>query len=783
MRILLLMLSWVWASSLYAQPLPNSKYGQEDKFRQLDEWLPTPNLYRAPNGSPGPQYWQQRADYKIDVEIDDERQQLRGRETITYHNRSPHELTYVWLQLDQNLHRKDSTGEKSATESLSTRVPFNSLRSLLHAETFDGGFKITSVVDSTGEKVTHQIVDTMMRCDLREPLRTGEKVTLRIEFHFNIVDAKRLKSRGGFEHFDDDDNYIYEMAQWFPRMVAFTDTNGWQHKQFLGTGEFALTFGDYEVSITAPADHIVAATGTLVNPGEVLSEIQRERLEQARQSKKPLFVVTPTEAKNNERHKENVGRKTWRFAAENVRDFAFASSRKFIWDACGHEPAGGKDVMAMSFYPNEAEPLWSKYSTHAVLHTLEVYSRYTFPYPYPVAISVNGPIYGMEYPMICFNGPRPEKDGTYSKRTKYGLISVVIHEVGHNYFPMIVNSDERQWFWMDEGINTFLQYLAEQEWEANYPSQRGEPEDIVNYMSSRDQVPVMTAADSLLRVGENAYAKPATALNVLRETVLGRELFDFAFKEYSRRWMFKHPEPKDLFRTMEDASGRDLDWFWRGWFYSTDHVDIAIKEIRKLNVDDGDPDREASRKKKEKEEKKPSLSRELNQSLPKRADEFPELLDFYNHQDPFVVESSAREAYQKLVKDLSDEQRRLLHDQTNFYVLKFSNEGGVVMPIIFDAFFADGTSERHHYPAEIWRRNHREVNRLLVTIKTLERIELDPQRQTADANVSNNQFPPKIESSQFRLSGDEKTSNPMQKAKKKKESPAKKETPKESKDP
>ncbi len=589
----------------------------------------------------------------------------------------------------------------------------------------------------------------MMRVDLPTPLRSGETFAFQIDWNYAINNARVIRGRSGYEHFPEDGNYIYEMAQWFPRLCAYSDASGWQHKQYLGRGEFALELGDYVVRITMPDDHVVASTGVLLNPDQVLTESQMERMEQAKTADKPVFIVTPEEAKTNE-SSQPQGTKTWIFKADQVRDFAFASSRKFIWDAMQHN-IGEFPVMAMSFYPNEGEPLWSRYSTHAIIHTLNVYSRYTFDYPYPVAISVNGPIGGMEYPMICFNGPRPEKDGTYSARTKYGLISVIIHEVGHNYFPMIVNTDERQWTWMDEGLNTFLQYLSEQEWEEGYPSRRGEPRDIVGYMRSKNQVPIMTNSESLLQFGANGYAKPATALNILRETILGRELFDFAFKEYARRWKFKRPMPSDFFRTMEDASGVDLDWFWRGWFYSTDHVDIGIVDIRQLNIDSRDPDIEKPIQVEKRESIPESNSERLNQPLPKRVDQYPDLKDFYNSYDELEVTPEDRKAFEKFVKDLDDMEKGLLDEQKNFYLIQFENLGGLVMPIIFDAELEDGSKKHVRLPAEIWKRNNRQVTRLLITDQPIKSLTLDPRLETADAELENNFFPRRITKSRFQL--------------------------------
>ncbi|HEX6883106.1 MAG TPA: M1 family metallopeptidase, partial [Planctomycetota bacterium] len=506
--------------------------GPEDKFRQLHERLPTPNEQRTASGAPGKGYWQQRADYVIDVTLDEVEKRITGKETITYHNHSPDSLAYLWVQIDPNIFAPESHAVVTSLAPELEGTSYGGLRRTLTRADFDGGAEIRSVVDADGHALTHTVNDTMMRIDLPHALQPGSQVAFTIEWSYLMNDARKIGGRTGYELFEEDGNAIFELAHWFPRMAAYTDYTGWQHKQFLGSGEFTLEFGDYRVSITVPDDHVVAATGVLQNPEDVLEPAWRERLAEAEGAGKPTFVVTPEEAKANE-ESEPEGTKTWTFAAEDVRDFAWASSRKFIWDAMRHTVAD-KPVWAMSFYPNEGEPLWSKYSTHTIVHTLDVYSKFTFPYPYPTAISVNGPVGGMEYPMICFNGPRPEKDGTYSERTKYGLISVVIHEVGHNFFPMIVNSDERQWTWMDEGLNTFLQHLAEQEWEEQYPSGRGEPRGIASYMKSDDQVPIMTNSDSLLQFGSNAYAKPAAALNVLRETVMGRELFDFAFQQYAR---------------------------------------------------------------------------------------------------------------------------------------------------------------------------------------------------------------------------------------------------------
>ncbi len=738
-----------FVSALQAQT-DTEKFSQEDKFRQLEEILPTPNTSRTGSGAPGHQYWQQKVDYEIDIRLDDEQQHLYGKEKISYTNNSKDKLKYLWLQLDANIHAPDSDAKLTATDGDLDRMSFQAVEAMKIRETFDGSFKITRcVATKTNRPLEHTIVKTMMRVDLPQPLDPGQTFDFEIDWDYEINNSAVVGGRSGCEFFEADGNYIYEVAQWFPRLCAYTDNTGWQHKQFLGRGEFTLEMGDYVVQITVPDDHIVASTGVLLNPDQVLSEIQRERLVEAKTAEKPVFIVTPEEAKQNQAGSP-TGTKTWIFKADQVRDFAWASSRKFIWDAMQHN-MGEFPVMAMSYYPNEGEPLWSKYSTHAIIHTLEVYSRYTFDYPYPVAISVNGPVGGMEYPMICFNGPRPSSDGTYSAGTKYGLISVIIHEVGHNYFPMIVNSDERQWTWMDEGINTFLQYLAEQEWEENYPSRSGEPQDIVRYMRSSNQVPIMTNSDSILQFGPNAYSKPATALNILRETILGRELFDFAFKEYAQRWKFKRPQPADFFRTMEDASGIDLDWFWRGWFYSTDHVDLAIAEIRQLNVDTKNPDIEKKIQRDQRDSEPTTLSQERNQPLPKRTDKYPELNDFYNDYDPLDVTPEERREYQRFFNSLSEEEQGMLADQRNYYVIDIENRGGLVMPVIIDAVFEDGSRQQFRYPAEIWRRDNQQITKLVVTDKPVKSFILDPRLETADVDLGNNVFPPQLNKSRFEL--------------------------------
>ncbi len=755
---------------------------QDDPFRQLDELLPTSNAERTASGAPGIGYWQQRADYDITVRLDDKKQRIEGEASVSYFNRSPHALDYLWVQLDQNRFEAESDAHAVRTApNLADGMSYKGMESLLQLEDSEGGFKISDVADADGEALDHTIVGTMMRIELPEPLDPGSETTFQIRWEYHIVDAKKIRARGGYEYFEDDKNYIYEIAQWFPRMAAYTDYAGWQHKQFLGRGEFTLEFGDYTVAITAPADHVVAATGQLQNADEVLSDKIRERLREAEDVEEPMFIITPEEAKKNEKSRSKE-EKTWVFRAENVRDFAWASSRKFIWDAQLHRQESGEPVWAMSYYPNEAEPLWSKYSTQSVMHTLEVFSKFTFDYPYPVAISVNGPVYGMEYPMICFNGPRPEKDGTYSERTKYGLISVVIHEVGHNYFPMIVNSDERQWTWMDEGLNTFMQFLAEQEWEEKYGGRRGRPSTISAYMAGSNNVPIMTNSESLRNFGANAYAKPCAALNILRETVMGRENFDFAFKQYSQRWMFKRPTPADFFRSMEDASGVDLDWFWRGWFYTTGHVDLGIGKVKMFQIDTRNPDTEKGIKREKREELGDDrIDTENKQAeLPRRVDRFPDLLDFYNEFDELDVTDKEREEYAKLLKDLSKDEKKLLSERKYFYVVEFENVGGLVMPIIVEVKYDDGSKEIVRVPAEIWKQNSKSVSKLIIAKQKVASLKLDPMRETADADALNDRWPERAIEGRILLKKDDKDkSNPMREAREAEEKKKKAEEKKE----
>jgi hypothetical protein len=733
--------------------LPTLLFGQH-KFAQLKEELATPNVYRNAAGAPGHEYYQQKADYKINVSLNDSDQTIHGEETITYTNNSPDQLTYLWVQLDQNRKSLDSDSKLINVEKMENFKSVNQLE--LKSLNFDGGFKIKEVRLSNGEDISYFINKTMLRINLNEPLKTNSSISFNISWWYNINDRDILNARSGFEYFPKDKNYLYTIAQWFPRMCVYNDVEGWQNKQFLGAGEFTLPFGDYEVNITVPSGHVVTATGELQNQKEILTKIQLERLEKARNASEPIFIITPEEALKSEKLKTKA-LKTWSFKAENVRDFAFASSRKFIWDAQGVD-INGKNILAMSFYPKEGNPLWERYSTKLVAHTLKVYSKYTIDYPYPVAISVHTKWMGMEYPMICFNGGRPNDDGTYSEQKKYSMWGVIIHEVGHNFFPMIINSDERQWTWMDEGLNTFVQYLTEQEWERNYPSKRGPANKIVNYMSGdkNNISPIMTNSESILQFGNNSYGKPATALNVLRETVMGRELFDYSFKVYCERWKFKHPTPADFFRTMEDASSVDLDWFWRGWFYSTDNVDVALSNVRHFITDSI-----SGNKKVIIEEKVNEIELELKQPITigtlRNLDSISTTLnekdtsinDHYGWKRKKFNDSILEFAYNKDINHVEHDFQP--NDNKYYYELTFNNIGGLVSPIIIRAFLENGTTEIIRIPAEIWLKNDKEVSKVFVFKHKVKGFQLDPFLETADTNISNNVWPARKTPSRYKL--------------------------------
>ena len=760
MKRILAILLFLGGGLLHAQENTNT-----NKFRQMYDLLPTPNVYRTASGAPGHMYWQQRADYEIEVELDEDEQVIYGEERITYYNNSPDHLTYLWIQLDQNRRAKESNSYKIRQSELKEAYSFRDFQNL--TPWFDGGFKIDYVRDASGNELDYTINQTMMRVDLDKPLVPNGGFVMEIKWHYNLNNRELIGGRSGYELFEEENNAIYTIAQFYPRMAVYSDIDGWQNKQFLGRGEFALPFGDFDVKITVPADHTVAATGQLQNAKEVLEQKHLNRLEEAKSASQPVEIVTEEEAKEIEKGRSKE-MKTWHFKADDVRDFGWASSRKFIWDAQG-VPFGERTVLAMSYYPKEANPLWGQYSTATVKHTLETYSKYTFDYPYPVAISVNATSIGMEYPMICFNFGRTEEDGTYTERMKYGVISVIIHEVGHNWFPMIVNSDERQWTWMDEGLNVYLQYLTEQEFERGYPSRRGEPRKIVDYMKGdKDFIsPIMTNSESIHQFGNNAYGKPATALNILRETVVGRELFDFAFKTYANRWKFKHPSPADFFRTIEDATAVDLDWFWRGWFFTNDHVDIGIDYVQyaRLSAPEAGGKKMAARE--AKEEEAPSISdirnrQDITETLVERD---TSLIDFYSTYDENEITERDREEFKAFLNDLTAEERALLEDNRHFYEISFTNHGGLVMPILVQFTFADGSTEMKKVPAEIWKMGDESVTKVFVLDQKATKIVLDPYQQTADVDLSNNAWPAVDTPSRFELykrNERESRSNPMQ---------------------
>jgi len=719
----------------------------QNKFRQLGQELPTPNVYRTASGAPGHMYWQQKVDYVMDIVLDDEKQRIYGTEEITYTNNSPDELSYLWIQLDQNMRSPESDTYKVQTGAISDGMPTYEYFKLFND--FEGGFNIEYIEDGEGNAVKATTNKTMLRVDLEQPLKKGESTQINIKWWYNINDRMEIGGRSGYEYFEKDDNYLYTIAQFFPRMAVYSDVEGWQNKQFLGRGEFALPFGDYDVKITVPDDMVLGGTGLLQNINEVLTEDQLARYEEAKTANKPTMIVTPEEAEANEKSR-STETKTWHLKAENVRDFGFAASRKFIWDAQG-VPFDDRTVMAMSLYPKEGNPLWEKYSTKAIVLSLEVYSRY----------SVHADRIGMEYPMICYNFGRPDEDGTYSDRTKYGMIGVIIHEIGHNYFPMIVNSDERQWTWMDEGLNTFLQYMTEKEWtdetEKPFPSRRGPAEKIVRYMKGDKSSisPIMTNSESIWQFGSNAYAKPATALNILRETVMGPELFDYAFKTYSNRWMFKHPSPADFFRTMEDASAVDLDWFWRGWFYTNDHVDLALEGVKeyRLKFDPPSEDEasirsafqnETAEKPVTKKEKRKNKRKKKDEKVVPSREEIMESLKTATTFDPVKQISSwddkPAEAYKKNMNEMSDRRKNLMNEEDYYYELSLRNVGGLPMPVLLQFIYEDDSEEMIRLPAELWKLKD-EVNKIFITDQPVKQIILDAKKETADVDKTNNYWP------------------------------------------
>ncbi len=723
---------------------PQSNHG--NRFEELGFLLPTPNEYRTASGAPGPKYWQQKADYDIDVTLDEPNNYIYGKETVTYFNQSPDPLNYLWLQLDENIHNAQSDNNNDNTGKISDHLTNAQILNFEPGRKMEGyGVNLTMVTDAAGKSLSYTVVKTMMRIDLAGPLLPGQQFVFKIDWNYKINNKAEIGGRGGYEFFPEDSNNLYSISQWYPRMAVYSDFKGWQHEQFTGGAEFALTFGDFKVKITTPADHIVAATGECTNLKQMITAAQFNRWTEAHSSAEPVEIVTLDEAKAAEKAK-STATKTWVFEAKNVRDFAFNSSRKFVWDAMQID-INGKKIIAQSYYPKEAYTLWRKYSTKVVAHTLRTYSKHTIPYPYPQATSVEA-ANGMEYPMLAMNYGRTEKDGTYSEATKYGMISVTIHEVGHNFFPMIVNSDERQWWWMDEGLNTFCQFLTEQEFDNNYPSTRGPAHLITNYMRlTKDQLePIMTKGDAVASVGSNAYAKASTGLNILRETIMGRELFDFAFKQYAQRWAFKHPTPADLFRTLEDASGQDIDWFIRGWFFGTDPVDISLDSVKWFKLADNNATGFQQQSFK-------TIGQERNRvdsTVKFDTDVDTTLRDFYYYNRG---SDAMMKANDQAIKDTAslDMQNINKWKAQNFYELTFSNVGGLVMPLIIEWTYKDGTKEVQRVPVTVWRKNEKQISKVFIKDKEVTGIRLDPYRETADINEENQSWPAMQMPSKFQL--------------------------------
>ena len=732
-------------ANVFAQEAPTTKIPSEkntDKFKQMYDLLATPNMYRTASGAPGPEYYQQQADYKIDIELDDKNTKLYGSETITYHNNAKESLDYLWVQLDQNQQSRTSKTPLIESNKTDPAMSVQGFSRKYLEEDFDGGFNIEYVKDATGKPMQYTINQTMMRIELANPMKYGEKISFSIKWWYNVNNYILDGGRSGYEHFDSDGNNLYILAQFFPRMAVYNDVEGWQNQQFWGSGEFTLPFGNYEVNITVPADHIMEATGSLQNRNEVFTAEQLKRYALAEKSfDKPVVVVTQAEATAAEESFSDK-KKTWKFKAENVRDFGIATSRKFIYDAMAVK-LSGKNVMAVSVYPKEGNPLWEEYSTRAVAHTLRSYSSHTFDYPYPKAVSVHANDQGMEYPMICWNWGRPDADGKYTDRVKNGMISVIVHEVGHNFFPMIVNSDERQWTWMDEGLNSFMEYMALMEWDPNFPADRGPAKNIVPYMSGDEKglEPIMSNSESIRQFGNNAYGKPAAALNILRETIMGRDLFDYAFKTYANRWKFKHPTPEDFFRTMEDASAFDLDWYWRGWFYTTDNNDIGIKEVKKYFVSN-EPSKEVKDFMSKRRRRNANPGPMVYMIAEGSEDFKPEM------NKPFdIKEIKTLEEY--VQANFTKEEQSKLKTPKYFYQVTFDKPGALVMPIIVELTFEDNTTESHTFPAQIWRMSDREVSRTFATQKAISKIVVDPKQETADVDTTNNTWPKTVVKSKF----------------------------------
>lgn len=763
---------------LHAQNIKNNPASNHgNRFEQLGTILPDANVYRTASGAPGHKYWQQRADYVIDVTLDEKNLAVQGRETITYHNNSPDKLSYLWLQLDENQH-DPNTDANYFDNNPAGKAPYDegTLKNMDVKTQKEGlGDKILAVTDESGKALSYTVNQTMMRVDLPKDLASNAKFKFVVKWAYKMSNRLVTGGRGGYEYFTEDGNYLFTMTQWYPRMCVYSDFQGWQNKQFTGRGEFALVFGNYTVNMTVPADHMVCGTGQCQNYAQVLSPTQLQRWNKAQSGSDVTEIITLDECKAAEKN-HSAATKTWTFKADSVRDFAWGSSRKFMWDAM---PATveGKKVMCMSFYGKEAYGLYRRYSTKAVAHTIKTYSKYTIPYPYPVAQSIEA-ANGMEYPMICFNFGRTEKDGTYSEATKYGMLGVIIHEVGHNFFPMIINSDERQWSWMDEGLNTFVQFLTEQEFDNNYPSQRGPAHKMVDYMRlPKDQLePIMTNSENIIQFGPNAYGKPCTALNILRETVMGRKLFDFAFKQYCTRWAFKHPTPADFFRTMEDASAVDLDWFWRGWFYDIEPVDISLDSLKAFTVVNNKQvpvkNDTITSNPKPKEFEYLGRMRNREEGIKFLVDVDTTLRDFYYYYKPEQkTDKQVLDRYRN-TEPLGDSAYAANLKNRYFYELYFTNKGGLVMPIIIQWNYKDGSSEVERINAYIWRKNEKNVVKTFSKTKEVASVLLDPYRETVDIDEKNNTWNIKEAPSRFDVfktksagRGQSTGGNPMQKAK------------------
>lgn len=678
-------------------------HDNSNPFNQMYDLLPTPNVYRTAAGAPGHAYYQQQVDYDMNLVLDDVKNILTGEETITYHNNSPDVLGYLWLSMDQNLRKKDSPYHLFMQQG----KPANTIsgeefgRTFMEAN-FDGGFNILTVNTVDNKDLNYFENGTMMRVIPTNPIKPGEKFVFKVKWSYNIPNYFLVNDRNGFEPHEGGN--IYAMAQFYPRLAVYNDVEGWQNMPYWNRSEYTLEFGNFKANITVPADHLMNATGVLTNMKEILTNEQYNRYQKAKTTfDQPVMIVTEEETAQRMTKGSGGKTKTWKFEAENVRDFAWVSSRTYMWDAMAVK-VGDKTPMAESIYPKEGGNLWKDLSTKVVAHTLKVYSRFTFDYPYPKAVSASVQWQGMEYPMICFNGGRANADGSYDKNMGNNLVGLIIHEVGHNFFPMIVNSDERQWTWQDESINTFVENIAESEWSLDFPVRRFRADQIVNYMKKpqEEQMPIMTQGDLLTDFGNEGYSKSSVGLHILRNTILGPENFDYAFKTYAQRWMFKHPTPADFFRTMDDASGTDLDWFFRTWYFTTEVVDLGIKNVVQLY---------------------PSLTGGMT----------GEAIGFSTEKESGDIYQSAS------ITDFLKENPNLeVQKPKYFYEVEFERIGGMPMPLLVSFNFTDGSSQEIRYPVEVWRFPHRPLKKMYGFEKELKSIQIDKDLETADVNVENN---------------------------------------------